>query len=174
MSLLKMGKFPISHTMRKYEGSANLFRNPIFLFHTQCKNIRGLRTHFAHPPPISTVRTLYENQKGVYKTQQSCVKPNGHAPKPKGLCEFLFKSLPCPHFESTLPLRIPLPPCDLISTQCHLVPLPFNAPPPWVHLTSPSFHFPILPSLHFHMVQTRGALTAPSSTRTLRQRAFSS
>lgn len=87
MSLLKMGKFPISHIMQKFEGSVNLFRNLIFSFRTQCKNIRGLRTHFTHSFPQFA---------HCAKTERVCAKPNSHAPKPKGLSEFLFKSLLSP------------------------------------------------------------------------------
>ena len=167
MSLLKMGKFPISHIMQKFEGSVNLFRNLIFSFRTQCKNIRGLRTHFTHPFPQFA---------HCAKTERVCAKPNSHAPKPKGLSEFLFKSLLSPiskapsHCESLYHLAT----SSLHSVASSLSYSTHHPPPPQVHLTSLSFHFPIRPSHHFHMARTRGALTAPLTTRTARQRASSS
>ena len=100
--------------------------------------------------------------------------------KPKDTLPSLFKPPNFPISQAPLSLRIPhfpFPPCDLISSQCHLVFL--HLKPRHAHLTSKSrTPSPLrartrgLPSI-FDMARTRGALSALSPNRTPRQRASS-
>ena len=105
-------------------------------------------------------------------------------------CEFIFKYLPnpnspiFPHFASTLPLRISLPPCGLfiVSPRASVLVPPSVHMPPLPLASHSSIPLPFNttlrartqgPFLHFHMARTRGALVAPSHCRTPRQRASS-